>query len=427
MSNVKHIVKQHARECGFDLVGVSSAGEFYQDRSIALQRLRAGLMEGLPWYTEARVRRGTNPQELLPGARSIICLGLNYYQPDDGQAGSFEDRAPSHFENQRISPLAKGGSGETPFPGRVARYAWGGDYHQVIKDKMRTYVSGLSALLNIPIAARWYVDDGPMLDRAAAQRAGIGWFGKNTNILTPSHGSWVFLGQVVTDLEMEPDPPLQKSCGNCVRCIESCPTGAIVAPYVIDNARCIAYLTIENRGPIPRELRPLMQDWVFGCDICQDVCPVNLKAQPSNEPAFQRDGRASGAGQVFPAETGDGLGPSVRPSVSLLDLADLLELTEGEFRTRFRRSPILRAKRIGLQRNACVALGNRKDPEAVPALCRALVDGAPLVRGHAAWALGQIGALEGLEALRLALKLEQEPVVQEELRDALAERRTLIG
>ena len=317
--------------------------------------------------------RGTRPQELLPGARSIICLGLNYYWPD---AADPDTSAPQ---------------------GKVARYAWGQDYHKVMKQRMREYVAGLAARLEIPIAARWYVDDGPMLDRAAASRAGLGWFGKNTNILTPSHGSWVFLGQVITDLEIEPDPPLLKTCGNCVRCIDACPTGAIVAPYVIDNARCISYLTIENRGPIPRELRPQMLDWVFGCDICQDVCPVNRKAQPAIEPAFQRK------------------------ELGLLDLVELLELSEVEFRRRFQGSPILRAKRVGLQRNACVALGNRQDPAAVPALGRALATGEPLVRGHAAWALGHIGGTQARFALKQAASGETAPEVLAEIAAALEE------
>jgi epoxyqueuosine reductase len=371
MLDTKAVVKEYAREVGFDLVGIASAQEFAEDRAIALERLRAGLMEGLPWYHEARIHRGTRPEELLPGARSIICLGLNYYQPDDPDPGPSEPQ------------------------GKVARYAWGQDYHRVMKQRMRAYVAGLSARLNIPIAARWYVDDGPMLDRAAASRAGLGWFGKNTNILTPSHGSWVFLGQVITDLELEPDPPLAKTCGSCVRCIEACPTGAIVAPYVIDNTRCISYLTIENRGPIPRELRPLMLDWVFGCDICQDVCPVNRKARATGEPAFRNGG------------------------LNLLGLVELLELSEEEFRRRFQGSPILRAKRAGLQRNACVALGNRRDPAAVPALHRALANGEALVRGHAAWALGQIGDSEARSALEQAALGEPDPQVLGEIEAAL--------
>ena len=384
MSDVKAIVKRYARELGFDLVGVTSAEAFAEDRAIALQRLRAGLMDGLPWYTEARVRRGANPQELLPGARSIICLGLNYYQPDAAD----EDVAVN---------------GRSPLVGKVARYAWGDDYHQVMKARMEAYVGGLSARLDTAISARWYVDDGPMLDRAAARRAGVGWFGKNTNILTPSHGSWVFLGQVITDLEMEPDLPLQKTCGNCVRCIDACPTGAIVAPYVIENTRCISYLTIENRGPIPHWLRPQMLDWVFGCDICQDVCPVNRNAQPALEPAFQK--KSAGA----------------HGRVPLLDLIGLLELSDEEFRSRFRGSPILRAKRVGLQRNACVALGNLKEPAAVPALCSALATAEPLVRGHSAWALGQIGGIEAKVALDQALEQEGDPEVVKEITSALQE------
>ncbi len=245
-------------------------------------------------------------------------------------------------------PEGDGGS-ETPAGpkgstglGKVARYAWGDDYHRVMKERMKALVEGLARHLDLPIRARWYVDDGPMLDRAAAQRAGLGWFGKNTNILSPSHGSWIFLGQMVTDLEMAPDPASKKTCGSCVRCVDSCPTGAIVAPYVIDNTRCISYLTIENRGPIPRELRPLMFDWIFGCDICQDVCPVNRKAAPTEEPAFQKT------------------------SLTTVDLEAILEITEDAFRVRFRNSPIKRAKLVGLQRNACVALGNSGDPPQCP-------------------------------------------------------------
>ena len=367
----KTIVKECALELGFDLVRVTSAQEFAWDRDVTLERLKNGLMDGLPWFNEARVRRGADPQSLLPGARSIICLGLNYHQPSGP-----EPSAPA---------------------GKVALYAWGQDYHRVMKSRMRQYVGELSGRLGIDISARWYVDDGPMLDRAAAQRSGLGWFGKNTNILTSSHGSWVFLGQVITDLELETDEPSRKTCGSCVRCIDACPTGAIVAPYVIDNSRCISHLTIENRGPIPRELRPQMLDWVFGCDICQDVCPVNRKALPSREPAFSEQARGS------------------------LELVELLEMSEEDFRDMFKGSPILRAKRTGLQRNACVALGNLRDPATVPALERALRQGAPLVRGHAAWALGRIGTAEARNALESARRLESEGEVLEEISAAIAE------
>ena len=377
MDNLKRQIKGYARELGFDLVGIASSERFADHEAVALERLHDGLMDGLPWYTESRVRRGCDPQELLPGARSIITVGMSYFLPEEE------------------------GNGSAGLDGKVARYSWGDDYHKVMKERLKALVEGLSQRLGRPISARWYVDDGPMLDRAVAQRGGIGWFGKNTNVLTPSHGSYIFLGQVITDLELEPDPPLTKTCGSCVRCIDACPTGAIVAPYVIDNARCISYLTIENRGPIPRHLRPLMYDWVFGCDICQEVCPVNRKAAYSREVAF-----------------------NVR-RFTALDLVALLEMTEEEFRERFRNSPIKRAKRVGLQRNACVALGNTGNPNAIPALVGALRDGEPLVRGHAAWALGRLGCSEATQALERALAQEEDPQVVEEIEAALAEAKSL--
>ena len=280
-------------------------------------------MDGMPWFTnEERVQRSARPSELLTGARSIISLAMSYY------TGEFP-------EEEATEPR-----------GKIGRYAWGDDYHKIMKDRLWLFVEGLSERVGRPVRARIFVDDGPILDRAVAQRAGVGWFGKNTNILTTRHGSWVFLAEVVTDLELSPDIPLRKTCGQCVRCIDACPTGAIIAPYVLDATRCISYLTIECRGPIPRQLRPLVGDWVFGCDICQEVCPVNIKALPnSSEPAFQQHH--------------DFAAPALIP---------LLSLTEEEFRERFRNSRIKRAKRGGLQRNVCVALGNIGDRVAVPAL-----------------------------------------------------------
>lgn len=379
------LVKDYARQGGFDLARITDAAAFAADRDIALARLRDGLMDGLPWYTAGRVIRGANPQELLPGAQSIISLALNYYPADPAD----DPAAPA----AAALPESRG------LTGQIARYARGRDYHRVMKKRMRDYAAGLAARLDTPIAARWYVDDGPMLDRAAAARAGLGWFGKNSNILTPELGSWVFLGQVITDLKIAPDAPLVKTCGSCVRCIDACPTGAIVAPYVIDNARCISHLTIENRGPIPRELRPLMGDWIFGCDLCQEVCPVNRKAQPAQEPAF---------GQT---------------ALATADLIALLEMAESDFRERFRGTPILRAKLTGLQRNACVALGNGKNPAAIPALSQALHCGEPLVRGHAAWALGQIGGTAAAAALSQAAQQETDGEVLAEIRAALGDLR----
>ena len=393
MSDLKDTVIALARGCGFDLVGVTSADDFAADRAAALERIREGRMDGLPWYTESRVMRGTSPSALLPGARSVVCLGLSYF------VDSESPRQPESGEGMKS-------------PGRVARYAWVRDYHRVMKRRMRELVRELERELGATISARWYVDDGPMLDRATANRSGIGWFGKNTNILTSGFGSWVFLGQVITDLELEADAPLQKSCGSCVRCIDDCPTGAIVAPYIIDNSLCISYLTIENRGPIPRELRPLMQDWVFGCDICQDVCPVNRKARASAQPIPPPGGTAA---------TGRSSDPDSEGGLAFLDLVELLGMSEEEFRARFAGTSIMRAKRVGMQRNACVALGNLGDERSEPALSSALREAEPLVRGHAAWALGRIAGPQAATALAEAGATEKDPVVAEEIASALRE------
>lgn len=368
--------KALARELGFDLVGITSADAFPDDERIALERVRRGLMDGLPWFNEERVRRGCRPQDVLPGARSIIAVAMSYLTED--------------------APTTDGA-----LRGKIARYAWGRDYHRVMERRMKALVTGLSERLGRDVRTKAYVDTGPMLDRAVAERAGIGWYGKNTNILTGGRGSWVVLGQVVTDLELVPDESLKKTCGQCSMCIDQCPTGAIIAPYVVDNTRCISYLTIECRGPIPRDLRPLVGNWVFGCDICQDVCPVNRKAQATTEPGFQRGEHGFAA----------------------LELLQLLNMTEGEFQERFRGSAIRRAKRVGLLRNVCVALGNLGDSRAVQALSQALYHDEPLVRGHASWALGRLGGDAANSALQAALSEERDGAVLKEMALALATTR----
>ena len=234
-ARLRRWVDEAASDAGFDLVAIASAAEFASDREEALRRIDAGLMDGLPWFNAQRVQRGTDPEALLPGARSIISLGWNYFPADD----------PPTSGNQ----------------GLIARYARGRDYHRVMKRRMRRMVLDLTERLGERFAARWHVDDGPMLDRASAARAGLGWFGKNGNILNPTYGSWLLLGQIITDLLLAPDTPLAKTCGQCTRCMPACPTDAIVAPYVVDNRRCISYLTIEHKGVIPVELtRP----WATG-------------------------------------------------------------------------------------------------------------------------------------------------------------------
>ena len=404
MTDLKAIVTDHARAAGFDLVGVTSAADFAADREVALARIREGRMDGLAWYSAARVWRGASPGELLPGAQSVICLGVSYLLGDDDAAADGDDDDGG---------AADGNDDGAASVGRVARYARVRDYHRAMKRRMRDFVRGLEQALGAAVAARWYVDDGPMLDRAAANRAGLGWFGKNTNILTAGHGSWALLGQVITDLPLTPDAPLKKSCGACVRCIDDCPTGAIVAPYVVDNARCISYLTIENRGPIPRALRPLIGDWVFGCDICQDVCPVNRKARPGGL-TTKKNSVLSVASVVNPA----------------LDLIELLEMSEADFRARFAGTSIMRAKWDGMRRNACVALGNAGDAASVPALGRALRQATPLVRGHAAWALGRIGGPAAAGLLAAAAGVETDAGARAEIAAALADlsgRRSSVG
>ena len=384
-AELRRLVDRLARAAGFDLVGVADAADFDADRTETLRRIDAGLMDGLPWFTKDRVERGTSPQELLPGARSIITLGLNYYVPD----------AEDDVEIDAAPPAAGRGQAK----GIVARYARGRDYHRVMKRRMRRLTLDLSAALGRQFAARWHVDDGPMLDRAAAARAGLGWFGKNGNILTPQLGSWILLGQIVTDLPLPPDTPLAKTCGHCNRCIPACPTNAIVAPYVVDNRRCISYLTIEHKGAIPRRLRAAIGNWVFGCDICQDVCPVNRKAQATGDANFGRRDLA-------------------RP-----DLAALLQMDEAQFRERFAGTPLMRAKWVGMRRNACVALGNAGAPESIPPLAQALADPEPLIRQHAAWALGRIGGTDAAAALRNALAAETDAAVRAEIGLALDEIR----
>ena len=371
-ADLRQLLDRLAHDAGFDLVAVTDAAEFAADRDAALRRISTGLMDGLPWFNAERVRRGANPAALLPGARSIISLALNYYP-----AGDAADANPP------------------PEQGRVARYARGRDYHRLLKRRMRNLVTALSEHVGRQFAARWYIDDGPMLDRAAAARAGLGWFGKNGNILNPSYGSWLLLGQIITDLPLPPDAPLRKTCGQCARCIPACPTDAIVAPYVVDNRRCISYLTIEHKGPIPLALRPAIGNWVFGCDICQEVCPVNRKAPAARDPNFGRR------------------------DLSALDLIALLEMNAEQFRQRFAGTPLMRAKHAGMQRNACIALGNAGDAAAVPALSSALRTAVPLVRQHAAWALGRIGSPAAATALRAAVDTEPDPAVRSEIRQAL--------
>jgi epoxyqueuosine reductase len=369
---LKREIVRYAQELGFDLVRIASAESFTQNREETLKRVRNGYMDGMPWYTEERVRIASDPDVLLPGARSFIAVALNYLPPEQ----TFKRSRGTH--------------------GKIARYAQWTDYHTVIKEGLHRIERMISQHAGRIVQTRSFVDDSALLERAVAERAGIGWFGKNTNILTQAHGSWVFLGYLLTDLELYPDESLKKSCGECTLCIPACPTGAIVAPYVLDARRCISYLTIENRGSIPIDMRTSIGDMVFGCDICQEVCPVNV-------------GVSSGNGSL--------LGTSKQSTV---ELVSLLSMTQEEFSEKFSKSPIKRAKLVGMKRNACVALGNIGDQEAVPALGWILTNSKEtLLRSHAAWALGRLDGIKSKDFLRKAFLSEQNPEVQEEICAAL--------
>jgi len=386
-----------AEALGFDLVRVTSADPFPAAREAIQERIARGFFAGMDWFTAERAEVAADPHALLPQARSVIALGT-FYLTDD--------------------PRDLTTSGDPH--GQVSCYAWGDDYHTVIRrrldalaDEIRKIAADEAGDAAALAATRLFVDTGRMVDRAVAERAGLGWYGKNTNILTRGWGSWLFLAEIVTALDLAPDPPIAASCGHCTACLTACPTGALVAPGVLDATRCISYLTIEHRGAIPMELRPLIGNLIFGCDICQQVCPVNLVVERRLRARGELGSGSAGEGRraMFAPRTPDSASPALIP---------LLALTEDEFRERFRHSPIKRAKRRGLLRNVCIALGNLGDPVAVPALAAALRHDEALVRGHAAWALGRIGTDAAHAALHAALADEPEPEVRGEIRCALA-------
>lgn len=291
--------------------------------------------------TERSRARRANPRELLPECKSILVLATPYSPPLPDQAE---------------------GSGAR---GKIASYAQGADYHDVLPARMQELVQFIEKQVACPVKNRWYTDTGPILERDLAQRAGIGWIGRNTCLIHPKHGSYFLLSEILLDLDLEPDPPfVTDHCGTCTRCIEACPTDCILPDRTIEAKRCISYLTIELKEDIPVEQRDKMGDWIFGCDICQQVCPWNRFAQ-EGDPAFQEN----------------------RPIHSL---TEELTLTPQEFNQRFKGSPIKRAKRRGYLRNVAVALGNSKDRIALPVLQQALKNDEPLVRKHAQWAIEQI-------------------------------------
>lgn len=387
-------VKERARELGFDVVGIAPAGEAPFAAELA-SWLAHGYHGEMTYLMRTRAAR-QDTRQVDAQARSLIVVGVHY-------------AAPHLPEELRADPSR----------GRIAAYAWGLDYHDQIRPRLFALDAFLRQESGRTALARCYVDSGPILERAWAMRAGLGFIGRNTCLIHPQLGSWLFLGALLVPEELDPDPlpiPIALSppssasamawrhaegslltCGACTRCLEACPTQAFVDAYTLDARRCISYLTIELKGPIPRPLRPRLGNWIFGCDVCQEVCPWSRRQT--------RLGEEEGADRERWAPR----------------LLDLLALDEEGFRRRFHNTALWRAKRRGLLRNVCVAIGNWGDPMALAALATALHDTEPLIRGHAAWALGRIGEAQAGALLERALATEADPYVLEELHQARQE------
>ncbi|MGI9048378.1 MAG: tRNA epoxyqueuosine(34) reductase QueG [Rubrobacteraceae bacterium] len=378
----RRVLEERARAAGFDLVGVTSAEPLREGGERLKEWQEAGMAADMG-YMQRPVALLSDPKRLQKSAKSVVSLGVSYYPGD-------------HPEN--------------PGGGRVARYAWGRDYHVVIKERLFRLREELEEELGVKIKARGFTDAVPLLERSAAQHAGLGFFGRNSCVINGEIGSFFFIADLIVDLALEPDAHGTGTCGRCSRCMDRCPTGAIKAPGVVDARLCISYLTIENRGEIPRELRPLVGDWAFGCDVCQEVCPYNkTKATKSRWPEFS-------------AEAGAG------PYLNVVEVLGIE--TDEEFEERFGGTPLTRPGRAGLLRNCCVAAGNLRLESAVPALVRCLEeDQSALVRGHAAWALGEIRGEEAETALRKAVGQEEDGWCLEETKLALEEgdRDTSVG
>jgi epoxyqueuosine reductase len=343
MASLAIQIRNQARALGFELAGIAPATEAdgFVHLTDWLEQGFAGEMDYMSRHADAR----RHPASMLPNVKSVVMVGINYKQPA-------VSRQPSANA------------------GQVSCYAAASDYHDVLRGKLKSLLAWIQ--VQVPdTRGRAVIDTAPLLERDFARRAGLGWFGKNTMLIDKKLGSYFFLGALLLDLELTPDVPFETShCGTCTRCLEACPTDAFVGPYQLDARRCISYLTIELRGSIPEDLRPKMGDWIFGCDVCQEVCPWNRKSPIGHEPAF--------ATQI----TG-----------TRVDLEELLKLNEDEFRRRFRHTPLWRSGRAGLLRNAAIALGNLGDEDALPALERALEDTSHLVREAAAWAIAKIKAI----------------------------------
>ncbi|MDZ7360417.1 MAG: tRNA epoxyqueuosine(34) reductase QueG [candidate division KSB1 bacterium] len=331
-------IKSFARDLGCELVGVAPLAQL-QELGFYPQWLQEG-HAGEMHYMERQLPARLDPRQILPEAQSVIVIGIVYHTP--------------HPLSTEIKDSRRGW---------ISRYAWGDDYHDILREKLAALHKFLEQEVGPDYKGRYYVDTGPVLDRVFAKYAGLGWFGKNTNLINQRLGSWFFIGELITNLVLEFDAPPPDRCGTCRRCLDACPTDAFVAPYVLDAQRCISYLTIELRGEIPEALRPQMGQHVFGCDICQDVCPWNRKAAVASSSAF-----------------------APRPEMVAPKLDRLAELDEEAFRATFRRSPVKRAKWRGFMRNVLVAIGNSGVREYIPIVAKFLQHPDELLREHGRWA-----------------------------------------
>ena len=370
-------IKDQAHRLGFSLVGITT-GDPLPHAQVFEDWLRESRQGEMTYLDSPRSRAGRgNPRQILPECRSVLALGARYPAPPGMQPGEV-DGAHSR--------------------GTIAAYAWGEDYHLSMPQRLRSLTAFIEAQVGYPIANRGYSDTGPLLERELGQRAGLGWIGKNTCLINPTQGSYFLLAEILLGIELEPDQPFTADrCGTCRRCLSACPTGCILPDRTLDARRCISYLTIEFRGVISPELRPLMDAHVFGCDLCQQVCPWNRFAAQAADPAF-----------------------TAHPGKPEVDLLNEMRLTPEEYHFRYHRSPIKRARRTGYLRNIAVGLGNSHNPGAVSALEQVLVsEQEGLVRVHAAWALGQIGGAVARQALVKALEIENDPQVRAEIQTCL--------
>jgi epoxyqueuosine reductase len=362
---LKESIRQRALELGFDDCRFTTAAP--PDHSAEFQRWLAARQHGEMAWIERNAHKRVEPQHVLAEAKSVITLAVSYgVQGRDVSAERQVEALAPRALSESASPRSVKPS-TLNARGVIARYAQFTDYHDTIAEPLKSLTAFVNETGGENTRSLWYVDTGPFLERDLAQRAGLGFVGKHTNLISRTLGNWIFLSEIITTLELEPDAPEHNRCGKCARCIEACPTQAITAPFNVDARRCISYLTIELKGSIPIELRPLIGNRIYGCDDCLAVCPWNRFAK---EGAMMR--------------------PHARVDLELPVLLELLALDAAAFKAKFAGTPILRTKRRGLLRNVCVALGNVGDERALPALERALTDPEPLIREHAEWAIGQI-------------------------------------